>query len=719
MAELNPTRSGSDALSEEVTAFRPRARLLQLLGDQLIRSPRLAVFELVKNAYDADARRAQVTMHELGTPHASISVIDDGEGMSLDVVKDIWFVPGHDHKARKKERGETTRLGRSPIGEKGIGRFAAHKLGHRISVVTRADGEPEVVVEIDWNRLTAAEYLSEAQAVIRTRRPEVFAGDRTGTNVTVSELRDRTWTRGDLRRLYRDLVSICSPFYPGGEFEVDIEVPGRNQEFSDIPDADEILRRAPWCFEFSFDGDAFDWTYEFRPPARLHRRIESRTKTSAKNARLLVRYRKGNRDTATSVADAAMLEGIGPVSGKFYAFDRSPDILGQQSEKQLIKGYLDENGGVRIYRDGIRVYNYGEDDDDWLNLDYRRFQTPTLRISRNNVLGAVSLGVPESVQLVEKTNREGFVENDAFTRLVALVSGAFNVLETERALDKEAIRKTARKSADIELDRIKDPIREIREIATREKVYAVLEPSIQKLERNYRQLRETMLQAGLSGLGLATVFHEIQHGVTSLLRQAKSGAGIEEIVTQAQELEQLLAGIAGLLRKSEKNSLPMTTLLTKASQASLIRFRSHRVSLDSPIVRGEQEDFTVTINSRLFVGALTNLLDNSFYWLRARWPSKPEDGSDTPRRIHIGRTDDFEQGPGLVIADTGPGFQDDPETLKEPFFTRRPEGMGLGLYYANLVMELSGGELVFPERGDVEVPEAFDGAVIALVFSNR
>ena len=587
MAELNPTRAGLGASSAEVTAFRPRARLLQLLGDQLIRSPRLAVFELVKNAYDADARRAQVTMHALETPNARISVIDDGEGMSLDVVRDIWFVPGHDHKAQKKERGETTRLGRSPIGEKGIGRFAAHKLGNMISVVTRADGEPEVVVEIDWDRLTATKYLSEAKAVIRTRRPEVFAGDRTGTSITVSELRNQTWTRGDLRRLYRDLVSICSPFDAAGEFEVGIDIPGRSGELSDIPDASEILARAPWYFEFRFDGDEFDWSYEFRPPARLHRRIESRTKTSGDEASLLIQYRDGKSDSTKSVADASMLDGIGPISGKFYAFDRSPDLLGQQSEKQLIKGYLDENGGVRIYRDGIRVYNYGEEDDDWLSLDYRRFQTPTRRISRNNVLGAISLGVPGSVGLVEKTNREGFVENDAFTRLVALVSGAFHVLEMERAIDKEAIRKTARKSADIEFDRIRDPINEIRKIATREKVYAALDPSIRKLERNYNQLRETMLQAGLSGLGLATVFHEIQHGVTSLLRQAKSGAGLEEIVTQAQELEQLLAGIAGLLRKSEKTSLSITELLAKTSQASLIRFRTHQVSLASPIVRGE------------------------------------------------------------------------------------------------------------------------------------
>ena len=89
-------------------------------------------------------------------------------------------------------------------------------------------------------------------------------------------------------------------------------------------------------------------------------------------------------------------------------------------------------------------------------------------------------------------------------------------------------------------------------------------------------------------------------------------------------------------------------------------------------------------------------------------PAKPPTGLDSPRQIYVGRTDDFEQGPGIVIADTGPGFQDDPETLKQPFFSRRPNGMGLGLYYANLVMELSGGELVFPEREDVEVPEAFD-----------
>ena len=78
--------------------FRPRARLLQLLGDQLIGTPRLAVFELVKNAYDADAEHVTVTLEGLDTSHPTIVVEDDGDGMPLSTIRDIWLVPAHDHR---------------------------------------------------------------------------------------------------------------------------------------------------------------------------------------------------------------------------------------------------------------------------------------------------------------------------------------------------------------------------------------------------------------------------------------------------------------------------------------------------------------------------------------------------------------------------------------------------------------------------------------------
>ena len=84
--------------------FRPRARVLQLLGDELIGSPRLAVFELVKNAYDADATQAAVTLDLQSDNGPAITVEDDGDGMTLELLQNVWLVPGHDHRRRQRER---------------------------------------------------------------------------------------------------------------------------------------------------------------------------------------------------------------------------------------------------------------------------------------------------------------------------------------------------------------------------------------------------------------------------------------------------------------------------------------------------------------------------------------------------------------------------------------------------------------------------------------
>ena len=98
-------------------------------------------------------------------------------------------------------------------------------------------------------------------------------------------------------------------------------------------------------------------------------------------------------------------------------------------------------------------------------------------------------------------------------------------------------------------------------------------------------------------------------------------------------------------------------------------------------------------------------------------PDVPAENQPPERQLYIGMSNDFESGPALVVADNGTGFQgDEPENLVRPFFTRKPHGMGLGLYYANLAMELNGGQLVFPLPGEIEVPKGFDGAVIAMIF---
>jgi hypothetical protein len=92
----------------------------------------------------------------------------------------------------------------------------------------------------------------------------------------------------------------------------------------------------------------------------------------------------------------------GPKSGvqlKFHVFDRDREVLRRLSNIQLLTDYLDENVGIRIYRDGIRVYNYGEPGDDWLGLDLRRVNAPTRGISRNIVIGAIHLSLEQSTAL--------------------------------------------------------------------------------------------------------------------------------------------------------------------------------------------------------------------------------------------------------------------------------------------------------------------------------
>jgi hypothetical protein len=702
--------------------FRPRARLLQLLGDQLIGSPRLAVFELVKNAYDADAELVSVTLKDLLTPNQTIIVEDDGDGMTLDTIRDIWLVPAHDHRRLQRQARKRTRLNRLPLGEKGLGRFAVHKLGDHIELVTRARGSrQECVVKIDWSALIEKEFLSDAQVNVTTRIPRVFNGNRSGTKLTISKLRESDWTRGEVRRLLRQITSISSPFADRSDrFETALRVPEHPDWVSSVPDIDVLLRRAPWHFKFLLDQGSFDWSYEFRGvtgiklgPRRIVRASETLLVAPPRDYDEYgtAQGRKSSRPKKIT-ADASISDGIGPVKGEFFVFDRDREILSRLGDSQLVQSFLDESGGVRVYRDGIRVYNYGEPGDDWLGLDLRRVNTPTRNISRNIIVGVVDLSLEKSVELTEKTNREGFVENGAYKRLQIMVLGALAVLEVERKIDKDKIRALTYQGKDQETANIAQPLQALRDAARKHRISKELDPLIDKAEKNYNEMRDTMLRAGLSGMGLAIVFHEIEQGVRVLHDTIEAGRNIRSVQIQARELVRILDGFSELLRKGEQKPNSLKQLVKRVRDINSVRFRSHQVKLVCPALEDGGQDIERNYAFGLLLGALNNLLDNAFYWLQVRWPKTQGD-----RRIYINIETDFSAGPAIIMADNGPGFQDEPDRLTKPFFSRRPDGMGVGLYYTNMVMELNGGHLAFPEADEANVPEEFDGAVLALVFS--
>ena len=708
-------------------SFKPRARILQQLGDQLIGTPRLAVFELVKNAYDADATSVEVRIQGIGSGSPTIIIADNGTGMSPKTVEDIWLVIAHDHREKQLKDKRRTPRGRLPLGSKGLGRLSVHKLGNVIELITRAEGELEVMVRIDWNKLIDHEFLDEAKIDLVTREPEVFKGNLTGTQINISELREKHWTRGEIRRLYRQISSISSPFGSIGrdDFVASLEIPDFPQWIDRLPDPEELLRRAPWKFTFSFDGEEFRFSYSFRKIPGIAREARNLVQ---ENGRLLVATPAiddddplfsgiaQNTTLKKILADKEMLKGIGPISGEFYVFDLSPNIAKRMGEIKLIKDFLDENGGIRVYRDNMRVYDYGERSNDWLGLDLRRVNNPTRGLSRNIVVGHVSISQEGSEALVEKSNREGFIENEAYERFRRIVLGAIDPLQREREVDRKAIRELLGESQDPELKQIAEPVARIREIARRRNISSEIDPLLDRIESEYASMKERLLSTGISGTSLAVVFHEIEQGIRSLYRNMESKPELEGVAEQVREMMRLLDGFSDLLRKKDRKPVDLNVLVRRARDLSLIRFRHHHVKLECPPLEADAEKIMVSCSFGLTLGALINVIDNSIFWLRTRWSEETAD--DNGRSIYIGIEPDFDGSPAIVVADTGPGFQDSPSELVRPFYSRRPEGMGMGLYYANMVMELNDGELLFPDHSEVDIPDKYDGAVIAMRFAS-
>jgi len=126
-------------------------------------------------------------------------------------------------------------------------------------------------------------------------------------------------------------------------------------------------------------------------------------------------------------------------------------------------------------------------------------------------------------------------------------------------------------------------------------------------------------------------------------------------------------------------------------------------------IEGGDPDFKIRCNRRLILTALMNAVDNSMYWV----------SSQPKRQIYLGTSFEYDGKPAIVVADNGPGFQDPPEYLVEAFFTRKLDGMGLGLHLANEVMDKQNGRLIFPEPGDISLPSQFSGAVLLFEFEKQ
>ena len=204
-----PTAGGTPSGAEgdyRTAKFQADSALLRELGERLVGQPHIALAELIKNAYDADATRCTISIDK-----NRITVTDDGHGMTEREFLDYWMTIG---TRNKQDRAISRDLRRTVTGSKGVGRLSAQFLAHRLEIVTASKSDPArpLRATVDWDAAIDAGRLTEAEARYKTEHGEVsFAKHRPhGTSVTMTELK-QGWDLEGIRELGRQLWMMQSP----------------------------------------------------------------------------------------------------------------------------------------------------------------------------------------------------------------------------------------------------------------------------------------------------------------------------------------------------------------------------------------------------------------------------------------------------------------------------------------------------------------------------
>lgn len=704
--------------------FKPRARLLLQLGDQLIKNESIALVELVKNSYDADAKFINIYMENVDDLENGVIIIeDDGYGMSAEIVENVWLEPGSDFKSQKIKNLEVSpKYKRLPIGEKGIGRFGVHKLGNIIEMTTKSENSHEVFVKIDWNTLEKYKYLDEVPiTIIEREKPELFKNGKVGTSILISNLRKK-WEKSTAREVKRSITALASPFEENDSFKPSFEILDKPEWFEGLLKWEDIQDYSLNKFEIILKGNKIEkFEYNFVPwptMTKLNPRIVEVENPLIDNFRTL-KYSKEYEALAGQEInlDKKGVE-IGSIRFEGYVFDRDAFILKMGlSDKSGFNKYLNSNGGVKVFRDKLRVYDYGEPENDWLELNHRRFQQPAKRISNNLIIGAVSLDRKTSSKLVEKTNREGFVENEAYQAFRASILHTIGLVEILRSEDKSKLKKyygPTPKSSPV-MATLEEAKKFVEKKIKNEKDKTQILKYFNKIESDYKLLNENLLKAAGAGLSMSIVIHEIEKITYEVSKVLKKEKVSERILKLVQHLSSLIDGYAEIIRKSDQLNVDISQIIDQSLFNIEYRLNSHKIDVNKAYenYNGTRK---VKIAKSLIIGSIMNVIDNSIYWLEQKDFKAKENKELYQKKIFINIVEDHKYI-YLIIADNGTGFLIPTDNIVEPFVSAKSGGMGLGLHIVSEIIEAQKGRLIFPDIGDFEIPNEYQkGATIAFEF---
>ncbi len=671
----------------------------RLIGRELITDRITALFELVKNCYDANAQQVNVVFENVGPNKSNslISIKDDGIGMSFEDIRDKWMVIGTANKRKSPFSPEP--FMRRCVGEKGIGRFAVDKLGDRLSIITKQKGSTHwLKVNINWDL-----YANENENIhqwftdIESPYEYILAEDPNehGTELRISNVRE-PWDAGSIKHAIIQISKLVSPFtslsYPFNVFVIASEYNVKERATKGIDD----FNMATCFFSLNYNNDKNEQEYA----------------EYDKNSKLL-EIRK------------CKIRSFGGIKMKVYFFDATA----RRKYKNAFPH--DSIDGFKIYRDGIITTPFAEEQEnpdakrDILGVDKRLWQDIFTRISSREFIGIIEITKKDNPYIIDATNRQDFVENEEYKDLKRFIIDQLVALQMYKA----DIRKQQKESNKTQLLGAQEDLRKLTEtlsslVKKSPEISETLQPLIKQTQATQQSVKvaineqkkesEEFLRkenAYLSIMSMQEYSIQVTHAIRTTLNQLKGRIEFFRDFYPLPQKENIFKQYAKEMFEKLKILNKVTDYMLSYSQSNINPepinmfdtftdifatyddlFKENDITLQTDFA----EKVVLNTNRQFFYDIIQNMVDNSIKALKETYGKKIIKCSYSFEDNHL----------QIVMTDNGCGIpQENWIKVFELYFTttEKQGGGGVGLYIVRTRVEsLKGTVKIVPsEFGEI------------------
>ena len=426
--------------------FQISAGMKSIIGKELITDPNTAIFELVKNSYDANASKVTIIFENIlpGKKQQSrLLVIDDGDGMSLDEIQKKWLFAGFSEKKIDEDEDEATiqkqfdekieRNERIFAGAKGIGRFSADRLGNTLIMYTKKEKESTIhQLKIDWKKFKdqkkhfqkiTAEYINIKKIPIEHN---VFKDFKKGTILEISPIEDE-WDRKKLVKLKQFLQRLINPNQIEGvnHFKIFMEVKELAGEDYKLKYAEKRMREKH-SEKFLKDDKEFEKIQKAARDVvtgRIKNIVFEKLEIKTTQIKCIITKEKiittiiDKGDFVFEVEEENLFKPLKNI--KIYIFYLNKEAKSTFTKIMGVKPF--HFGSIFLYKNGFRIQPFGDVKDDWLNLEAEKGQGYGRNLSRREVIGRVEVSGPQ-IEFKEASSRDkGVVATKQFELLLEVM----------------------------------------------------------------------------------------------------------------------------------------------------------------------------------------------------------------------------------------------------------------------------------------------------------